>query len=264
MSIRTGFSSLGSRSLDTALAHADEQGFDFVEVTMNDFPADELTANAESIRDTTRTDGTDLVVHLPFGDGMAAVGSSDERIRNAALSELTDSVRAAGDIGAEKAVLHIETRGGPHLLETGDTDALVATIDELTAVGANQNVEICAENMTQRLPRLDELAGLLDRTDISLTVDTGHARSNGRPDGRIAAFAGEYADAISHFHLNDTWSTSDDHLPFGAGTVDFEGILGALPPEWEGTLSLEINTRDYEYIAFSGQKLTTLLEGVRS
>lgn len=260
MTVRTGFSSLGAQSLDTALRQAAEHDFDFVELTMNDFPADQLTADAESIRETARSDGTDLIVHLPFGDGVAAVGSSDKRARETALEELTESVKAAGRVGAEKAVLHIETRGAPHLLETGDTDELVAALGELTAVGADQNVEICAENMTQRLPRLEELTELFDRTDIAVTVDTGHARTNGRPDGRIAAFADEYADAISHFHLNDTWGASDDHLPFGAGTVDFERILGRLPSGWEGTLTLEINTRDYDYIAFSGQKLSTVLE----
>jgi hypothetical protein len=110
-----------------------------------------------------------------------------------------------------------------------DWDPLVAALDELTAAGDDHGVEICAENMTQRLPRLEELTELLDRTDISLTVDTGHARTNGRPDGAIARLLTENASRVSPVHLNDTRGPVDEHLPFGPGTVDFEKIIGAPP-----------------------------------
>jgi sugar phosphate isomerase/epimerase len=264
MAFRTGFSTLGVQPLESAIERASADGFDFLEVTMEDFPAEHLKANGESIRAAAETHAVDLVVHLPFRDGESAIGSNDDAVREDALEELSECVRGAGRIGAEKAVLHVETQGGPHLLETGDDDPLVATLNELTAVGADHGVEICAENMTQRLPRLEELAELLDRTDISLTVDTGHARTNGRPDGAIARFLADHAERVSHLHLNDTRGPTDEHLPFGAGTVDFEGILGALPANWDGTLTLEINTTNVEYVTVSGQQLDGVLERVLS
>jgi len=64
---------------------------------------------------------------------------------------------------------------------------------------------------------------------------------------------------LSHVHLNDTRGPTDEHLPFGAGTVGFGSIFGALPDDWEGTATLEINTRDYDYIEISVHKLDELL-----
>jgi sugar phosphate isomerase/epimerase len=264
MAIRTGFSTLGDQPLETAFERAAADGFDFVEVTMEDFPAQELAADSQSIREAAETNDVNLVVHLPFRNGESAIGSSDDAVRERALEALTDCVRAAGSVGAEKAVLHVETEGGPHVLAGRDWDPLVAALDELTAAGDDHGVEICAENMTQRLPRLEELAELLDRTDISLTVDTGHARTNGRPDRSTARFLEEHAERVSHIHLNDTRGPVDEHLPFGAGTVDFERILGALPADWEGTLTLEINTTNYAYVAFSRQQLDAVLDRGRS
>jgi sugar phosphate isomerase/epimerase len=92
-----------------------------------------------------------------------------------------------------------------------------------------------------------------------MTLDTGHARVSGLDSAEIASFVGEHADRISHFHLNDTRGPSDEHLPFGAGTIDFEVIFDALPDDWEGTMSLEVFTLDFDYIGASKERLDALL-----
>jgi sugar phosphate isomerase/epimerase len=43
--------------------------------------------------------------------------------------------------------------------------------------------------------------------------------------------------------------------PFDEGTVDFEGILAALPDDWDGTLSLEIKSDGFEVIGQSKPRL---------
>jgi inosose dehydratase len=88
----------------------------------------------------------------------------------------------------------------------------------------------------------DEVAALLEATDVSIAFDTGHTVVGG---GDPAAFAREARDRISHLHLKDVdpnvlarvrsqelsveqaWETGL-FCEFGAGAVDFPAVLAAL------------------------------------
>lgn len=258
--IRTGFSSLGVHSIETAFERGEAYGFDFVELTMNDYGRELLADDAAAIRALAESAALGVVVHLPFGGDDLALGSSDDAVRAASLAELKDCVRAAGEIDAEKGVLHVETSSdAPHLLDADGLDDLVETLVEIDDFARDRGVELCAENMLRRPPRLADLSVLVDRTDLSLTLDTGHARANGRDHADVVGFVEEHAGAISHVHLNDTRGPSDEHLPFGAGNYDFAGLFAAFPDDWTGTLSLEVSTEDYDYIEISKRKLDELL-----
>jgi hypothetical protein len=183
--IRTGFSSLGTHSVETAFERGAAYGFDFVESTMNDYDRGLLADEAAAIRSLAADADLDVVVHLPFGRDDLAVGSSDDDARATSLAALKACVRAAGDVGAEKGVLHVEASSdAPHLLETDGIAELVTTLVELDGFARERGVELCAENMLRRPPRLPDLAVLLGRPNLSLTLDTGHARANGRDTGR--------------------------------------------------------------------------------
>lgn len=257
--VRRGFSSLGRYPLEVALERGGEYGFDFVELTMNDYGAEQLTSDADAIRELAAEHGLDLLVHLPHGSDDDMVGSSDESVREESVAKMEASIRAAGAVGAEKAVIHVDTNDALHLLESGDIDELVGTVADLDAFARDHGVELCVENMLGRRPTPRDLAPFAERAGVALTVDTGHARSVGYDDGDIASFVGAHAGSVSHFHLNDTRGTADEHLPFGAGAVDFERIFAALPGGWSGTLTLEITTPEYGYIEFSLEQLDALL-----
>jgi len=261
--LRTGYTSLAAAGYETDLDRGHEYGFDFVELTMNDYDRSLMADEAAAFRRIAAANDLDLVVHLPFGGDDLAVGSGDAATREASVAELQACLRAAGAVDAEKAVLHVESSGdATHLIDDGRLEPLVEAFEALDAVASECGVELCVENMLRRPPRLEDLAALLERTALSLTVDTGHARCNGRDDAETAAFVADHADAVSHFHLNDTRGPEDEHLPFGAGTVDFERILGALPADWTGTLTLEITTPSYDYIEFSRRKLAETIDAV--
>ncbi len=262
---RRGFSSIGSQGYDVAIERGGMYGFDFVELTMNDYPRDVLSANADRIRSLAEEHDVDLVVHLPHGSDDNMLASSDRAVRESSLETMQDAVLAAGDIGAEKAVLHIDATDHLQLLEAGQPDVLYDTVSELKATADEVGVEICAENMLGRKRRRISLRDLVDivaETGVSVTIDTGHAATMGYSSADIASYVEQYGESVSHFHLNDTHGSSDDHLAFGAGRIDFAEIFAALPADWVGTLCLEIKTDDYGYIEYSGQRLDAVLEAV--
>jgi sugar phosphate isomerase/epimerase len=111
---------------------------------------------------------------------------------------------------------------------------------------------------------LDDIDHLLTDTDAMLTIDTGHARIAGYEAADLAEFLAVHGDRVSHFHLNDTTGPSDDHLSFGAGTIDFETIFEPLHrADWSGTLSVESKSCQPAYLDLSLQQLDAVLDAGR-
>jgi sugar phosphate isomerase/epimerase len=259
MTLRTGFVTQMGMGHETALDVAAENGFDFVEVMMDGASErTRLDTDADAVQSALTTHGLDLLVHLPFGG--FDLGSPFEHVRAGSVQELAAAVDTAADLGAEKAVVHPTTNAWSAAWDDSDLRAnVVDSLRTLDDHATDAGVELCAENIPRSVFRTHEFPQLLEETDVSMTLDTGHARMDGRDSAGIAAFAGRFANRISHVHLNDTRQPKDEHLPFGAGNIDFAAIFDALGDGWTGTLSLEVFTHDVEYLAVSKRRLDALL-----
>lgn len=254
MKPRVGFVTQLPMALDRQLAFAGEAGFEYVEILM-DGPTTyrRLADRADAIRETLADGGLDLLVHLPFPTD---IGSPYPGVRNGAVTTQRRCLDVAADLGAEKAVLHPETAAWDvawaHEDVRGHIDESVAS---LTGYAAENGIEICAENIFGSAYTIETIDQLLAATDASMTLDTGHARVTGYDAADTAAFVAEHGDRISHVHLNDTRTPQDEHLPFGAGTIEFGTIFDAFADDWAGTLSLEVGTDSMEYLRHSKDAL---------
>ncbi|WP_224336484.1 sugar phosphate isomerase/epimerase family protein [Haloprofundus halobius] len=259
MDARTGYVTQMNMDLDAAIGAAAEYEFDYLEVMMDgDTERRRLDDQSDEIREALADHELDLMVHLPFGG--IDVGSPFEHVRAGAVAEQKAAIDTAAALGAEKGVLHPTTDAWSPAWDASTLrNNALDSIRELVAHADERGFEVCAENIPRSIFRTHEFPQLLAETEASMTLDTGHARMDGRDSGGIAAFTEEHADRISHVHLNDTRHASDEHLPFGAGNLDFERILGAFPDDWRGTLSLEVFTFGFDYIEASKEHLDDLL-----
>ncbi|MXR40820.1 TIM barrel protein [Halobaculum sp. WSA2] len=258
MNPRVGFVTQVTMGLDEQLAFAGEAGFDYVEILM-DGPVDRgaLAEREETVGRHLAEGDLDLVVHLPFPTD---IGSPYAGVRDGAVATQRRCLDVASDLGAEKAVLHPESSAWEVAWDHEDLRRHIdESVRELDAYGAERGVEICAENLFGGAYTIDTIDGLLAATDVSMTLDTGHARVSGSDAADTAEFVAEHGDRIAHVHLNDTRVPRDEHLPFGAGNVDFATILGAFDDDWSGTLSLEVATESVEYLRHSRAALDELL-----
>jgi sugar phosphate isomerase/epimerase len=258
MDARLGFVTQREMGTADALAAAERLGFDYVELLMDgDDHRTALATRRETLADGLSRHGLDLAVHLPFP---LDVGSPHEHARRGAVAELEACLETAGDLGAEKAVVHPTSEAWsmawdresvrPNVIES------MATLDERAR---ERGVELCAENIFDSAYTIETIDGLLRETDVSMTLDTGHARITGWTAAETAAFVAEHADRVSHVHLNDNRVERDEHLLFGSGTIDFETLLGGFPDDWAGTLSLEVFTDSFDDVAVSKERLDALL-----
>ncbi|UPV99765.1 sugar phosphate isomerase/epimerase [Halorussus gelatinilyticus] len=255
MNASTGFVTQVGMDYETAFDAAAELDFDFVELLM-DGDHERRRLDPAAVREAAGDRDLDLLVHLPFA---LDVGSAYEHVREGAIRELVAASETAAEMGAEKGVAHATSKAWSPAWDDADVrETVLESVRELDA-GTPDDFEVCFENVPNGALSTGNFPDLFADTEAAMTLDTGHARVDGLDSTELAEFAARYADRISHVHLNDTRNAQDEHLPFGAGTIDFEAVLGALPDDWSGTLSLEVFTLEYGYIGVSKEYLDDVL-----
>lgn len=242
---------------EEAIAHAGSTGFDFVELMM-DGAGERRNLDAPTLRSRLDEHDLDLLVHLPFA---LDIGSPFEHVRAGAVCELESAIDTAAELGARKGVLHASSDAWSPAWDDETIHAhLLGSVRDLDTFGRERGVEICVENIPGGFFSTYDFDALFAETDAAMTFDTGHARIDGLDADGMATLVERHPDRISHFHLNDTRQPADEHLPFGAGTIDFSRLFETLATVgWEGSLSLEVFTLDFEYVETSRERLDRLL-----
>ena len=256
MAVERGLVTSAGLPLDDCIQLAGETDLDFVEILMGGSGAPKrLNEDAQQIQNQLRDHELDCLVHLPFSG--IDIGIPYPHAREGMQAEIDAALRIAGELNARKAVLH-PTSGAN---TPGQQRALMAEgVQRAVETGTVHGVEICAENMFGKYVTINQMDDVLDETDASLTLDTGHARIEGFYGDDQAAFLESNADSVSHVHLNDTRGPKDEHLPFGAGMIDFDPMFDLIRDgTWQGSLSLELYTHDLEYMRYSVTRLDDLL-----
>jgi sugar phosphate isomerase/epimerase len=262
--IRIGFvtqTHTGAVSYWQAIEDAADAEFDFVEIYL-DGASERHDVDPVEVVELCDEGDLDVLVHLPFVD--LDLGTPRERIREASIDEQRACIRAAAEMGAEKAVLHASTHATPPEWSRDEVmPNVLESIRVLDAYGADRHVQICVENLPGVLPTIHDFEPIFAETDAAMTLDTGHARLDGYDEQDVAAFLVAHRDRVSHVHVNDSRAAADEHVPTGSGTQEFAVSLAPLvESDWEGTISIEAYTFDFDYIDLSKRKLLACLDDV--
>lgn len=258
MNLDVGVPTTTALSFADLCSWANDFEIDFVEIMLEspDFRpySDDLVGEI-----VAQTDGLEVLVHLPFGG--IDLGSPYPHVREGVIEELQAALDFAAAVGATKGVFHASTGVNP---DFWDQEPIRQQILETGAVigkyGSRVGVEACIENVPNPFFSIDEFDRVFSQTQLTMTLDTGHARLSGMDDAAIASFVDQHADRISHIHINDTRGSTDDHVPMGMGTMDLPLILGSLPTDWGGTATMETLTSDIGYLKLGIKTLQTFLD----
>ncbi len=242
-------------------------GFDYLELTM-DSPQAHYTMihkkKEELLRALDRHNMA-LVCHLPT---FVSTADLTDSLREASLNEVLESMETAASLRALKVVLHPSHIGGlgAFVFDQAKQYAL-KSLDILVEKADQLGLCVCLENMFPRALFLvypDDFMEIFERfPSLKMTLDTGHANIDDKGGKRALGFIERYGDRIGHIHANDNFGKQDDHLPIGAGTVDFPSIVKALKGiGYDETVTLEIFSRDRDYLKISRDKLAAMVEGV--
>lgn len=239
-------------------------GFDYFELTMDPPQAhysQVIHQRDALLRELERLE-MGLVCHLPT---FLSTADLTPALREASVQELLLSMEAAATLRPMKVVLHpsyVTGLGGlvPDRVGAYALESLTAAVEAADRLG----LVLCLENMfprTNSLVKPEDFAEILERfPTLKLTLDTGHANIGSRGGARFQRFIERFPQRIGHVHASDNLGRDDNHLPIGAGNIDFQKIVKSLKAiQYDDTITLEIFSRDRDYLRISKQKLSAMV-----
>jgi len=169
------------------------------------------------------------------------LGATDPATYLASLADLGRCIDWLAEAGGTCLVIH---PGG--LSDPADApDRRAALLDGLHALADHARgtgVVLCVENMPpgvhpgSRTADLHAIVAEVDRPEVALALDTGHAQIGNDPKAETLA-AGRLL-RTTHVHDND--GRQDSHLPPGLGVIDWDGWAAALDAVgYQGPVMLE-------------------------
>ncbi len=182
-------------------------------------------------------------LHAPFGHDVNFT-SPDAASREQAFHRLAGAADALAVLGGALYVIH---PGGEDQRWVWDREARLA----LSVEGLGRVWRMCRERglilvVETPLPHLlggtaSDFAWILQRLPregTEICIDTSHCALGGSVPAAIAAHTGR----IAHVQASDNQGQFDDHLPPGAGILDWPAIEAALDRAgFDGVFMLEVN-----------------------
>ncbi len=248
--------------LDELEAIAD-LGFDYLELAM-DAPEGQhssIRSRSDEILKALARHKMGIVCHLP---SFVSTADLSEDLRAASVAEMMKSLEVAALLQAGKVVMHpsyvqglgVFVKDLARKYAMDSTEAIVERADQL-------GLQLCLENMFPRsnaLTRPDDFSEVFERfPTLKLTLDTGHANIGSGSGKRSIDFINKFSDRIGHVHVSDNFGKQDNHLPIGAGIIDFPRIVKALKRiGYDDTITFEVFARDRDYLRISREKLSAM------
>jgi sugar phosphate isomerase/epimerase len=122
------------------------------------------------------------------------------------------------------------------------------------------------ENMDGgRMWRVDEYVRIVNEADIRFHLDVAHANLDVESlDLQVFLDRFKPGDKLLHIHISDNIGGSaakgwDLHLPIGVGSINWDEVFKVLRSYgYSGTVTLEVFSRDRDYLKMSLDKVRSL------
>jgi sugar phosphate isomerase/epimerase len=195
------------------------------------------------------------------------LGSLDASTHLESVDDLKACIDWLAAAGGKYLVVHPGGLSDPE--ERGPRcEALARGLVDLADHARGTNVVVCVENMPRgvhpgsRMAELAELLRELDRSNLALALDTGHANLTASPAEETRA-AGSL---LATTHVHDNNGRQDSHEPPGLGTIDWPAWGLALDSiGYRGPILLEcIRHLRQSPASWKPEVVTGLLRGSRT
>jgi sugar phosphate isomerase/epimerase len=192
------------------------------------------------------------------------LGCDYENIRKAWLEEGKKIIRLCNELGIKLINFHSHSRGMYNKDRKSKKivlNNLVKSLKELVEYGKNYNVEVMLENAAEsyEITDLKDFKYIVDRVpELKVHLDVGHAFLYGGMKN-VENFIKTFKNKLVHIHIHDNHGKRDEHLPLGAGSIDYKKIIKLLKKaKYNKTITFEIFSKDMDLIENSLKKLKKL------
>jgi len=234
-----------------------ESKFDFVDLTLEPPGALAVNVNVDGVKELLDKYELEVTGHTAY---YLPIASPFPSFCDLAMKELSNCFEVFQVLGVQKVNIH------PDELVVGifhKDRALIRNIRtiKLAAEEAKRyGIKLMVENGMRLFNSVEEFQTLFDAVnDLGFHLDVGHANLNAEKN-KTGEFLANFHDKLEHVHFSDNkGGNADLHLPLGAGSIPWDKIVRELKKfKYDGTITLEVFSRDKRYLLASREKLLEL------
>lgn len=248
-----------AKNLIDEITFAGENKFDFIDLTIEPPKAQIHDIEVEKVLSLCKKYKLEIIGHTNFYLPWA---SPIERLKEASIQELLDHIKVFRKLGVKFVTIHSHWYQ-PNSPREDIVHRIIESLKKLISQAKQYNITIMLEHQPNGflntpkslLPIFNEVKNLY------FMLDVGHAQVAGGTTNLTREFLFHFGDKLAHVHFSDNKGANDDHLPIGAGIIDWEDIMKQLKKNNHvKTVTLEIFVKDRFYLLYSKEKIRKLWE----
>jgi len=252
--MKLGFPNNPRRDVLAEIEWIARSGFDFADLFLEPDRAAIEAIDPGRIREALRRCDLEAVGHLAY---YLPIASPLPQVREAAVETARQYFAVFAEIGVPAVTVHANWPPAFFSAKEGigwQAESLEQILEAARGVG----VQVMYEPLDTELDTSEALEAILARLpDLLCHLDLGHCNLFGRSP---AAMIRRFGEVLHHLHLHDNNGRADQHLPPGAGNIDWPGVMRALEDVgYDRTITLEIFSRDRDYVLLAKRKVEVLL-----
>ncbi len=171
------------------------------------------------------------------------IASPLDWVRKKTVDYIKSSVLKASELGARFVVV-VAGRSLYGVKRQDSWNWAVEESKECAQFAQDNGICLVLEHLTllegNIVVTLDDLLSIIEEVNsqnFAALLDTGHVNVNSES---LADYVFQLGEKLKHIHVDDNDGKSDDHLPPGMGTINFDPLFNALKKvNYEGYLSIE-------------------------
>src|SRR5688572_7795215 len=235
-------------------------GLEFIDLTIEPPGAGSWNIDTKAVVQALTAANLKVIGHTAY---YLPLGSAFEGIRRAAVEEFKRCLEKFAEVGAPWMNIHPD-RHAPMHDRAFFIRRNIESILEIQEHADRCGVGLMIENLPGEYNNSAQLGDLLEPLPkLGLHLDIGHANLM-VPRNTTEEILNTYGGRLRHVHLHDNrGGNADLHLPLGAGDIDVPAAVRALKRcGYDGTITLEVFTRDRHYLAYSRDVLRAMWDRI--
>jgi len=239
---------------------AGENGFQGFEL-MFEYPTtpETVMARRKEILDVFSTYN---LLKLAHTQSLVDISSVYELVREASVKETIKAFETAHKLEIKFLTIHPGYQW-PTISREESLKKSYKTFKTLLKFAEEFDLTLGAENLPIRgftkVEDFKELFNLFPSERLKFVLDVSHAHLQ---NPRLPLdFLNNFYEKLGHVHLSDNSGDRDNHLPLGAGVVDYVSVVKELKKRrYKETITLEIFSKDRDYLLLSKKKVENLFQ----
>jgi sugar phosphate isomerase/epimerase len=252
--MKIGMMNHPGRELAPQLEFAAQEGFDFIDFTLEPPRSWRDRVDASELRRQLRRLGLEAVGHTSW---YLPLGMPFPLIQEATAHEVIRCMEFFHEAEIDRFALHFWLQVSQRMFEPELLrDYFLATLEPVDRAAERLGVTPMLENTPLNPPLFQVLQELLAALPhFAFHLDVGHVNL-GDPEITLARILDRLGARLRHVHFSDNLGDKDLHLPLGCGTIDWPETIRLLQAlGYDDTLTLEVFSSSPEYLLLSRELL---------